>query len=560
MAASATNISPEELVSKKRTTGSIIWIYFGFKASDEQQTDVYCRECRKLVPTKASSTTNLFHHLQTRHKLAYEECTRLRIPATKPTCSDNTTNTNVTQITLHKALPWSVEYERKSARWCSITESVAFHIAVDMAPISVIEQRGFIRMLKTLDPRYSLPSRHYFARQELPRLYTTERKRLAGEMEKVTYYALTTDMWRSRTCKPYMCVTIHFILDWEIKSACLQTTYFPQDHTGENIAEALRDVTKTWMLNPNGPVAITTDNGANIVCAVQNNNWQRMQCFRSLHLGIGHGMQDPRITRAISLCKKTVSAFSYSWKKRRELAEVQAQMNLPAHQLSRESTTRWGSRLQIVERVVEQERALAKVLSADKKARPLVLTWQDIEVLEAIQKALKPLQDFTDALSGEEYVTLSYVRPVLHLFNSSLLVPEEGDSELTKSIKLTILTYLNEKYSEPSTSDLLDIASFIDPRFRGKYVSSEKLAALKERVICEAQNLLGDRGSSAGADKAVPQSAQESAIADPVSPIVKKKKTLASFFVHDATPYSSSFTPRSGSHHYISNFRKQTHC
>lgn len=265
-------------------------------------------------------------------------------------------------------------------------------------------------------------------------------------------------------------------------------------------------------------------------------------------------MQDPRITQAISLCKKTVSAFSYSWKKRRELAEVQAQMNLPAHQLSTESTTRWGSRLQMIERVLEQERALAKVLSADKKTRPLVLTWQDIEVLEAIQRALKPLHDFTDALSGEEYVTLSYLRPVLQLFNSSLLAPEEGDSELTKSIKHTILTYLNEKYSEPSTSDLLDIASFIDPRFRGKYVSSGKLVALKERVICEAQSLLGDQESSAGVDKAVPQSAQVSAIADPVPPIAKKKKTLASFFVQDATPYSSSFTPRESIENELSSY------
>lgn len=142
-------------------------------------------------------------------------------------------------------------------------------------------------------------------------------------------------------------------------------------------------------------------------------------------------------------------------------------------------------------------------------------------------------------------MTLSYVRPVLHLFNSSLLAPEEGDSELTKSIKHTILTYLNEKYSEPSTSDLLDIASFMDPLFRGKYVSIEKLVALKEKVICEAQSLLGDQGSSAGVVKSVPQSAQENAMAGPVPPIAKKKKTLASFFVQDATtPYSSSFTPR----------------
>lgn len=44
-------------------------------------------------------------------------------------------------------------------------------------------------------------------------------------------------------------------------------------------------------------------------------------------------MNDNRITQAISLCKKVVSSFSYSWRKRRELAEVQIQLGLPAHQL-----------------------------------------------------------------------------------------------------------------------------------------------------------------------------------------------------------------------------------
>ncbi|KAK0146745.1 hypothetical protein N1851_013952 [Merluccius polli] len=35
---------------------------------------------------------------------------------------------------------------------------------------------------------------------------------------------------------------------------------------------------------------------------------------------------------------------------------------------------------------------------------PDIPTWQEIEVLEAVQKALKILQDFTNALLGEEYV------------------------------------------------------------------------------------------------------------------------------------------------------------
>eukprot|EP00064_Thunnus_orientalis_P009986 superscaffoldBa00001311_g10012 len=132
-------------------------------------------------------------------------------------------------------------------------------------------------------------------------------------------------------------------------------------------------------------------------------------------------MDDNCITRTISLCKRIVSSFSYSWRKRRELAEVQIQLGLSAHQLITESATRWGSRQQMIERVLEQEGMLTKVLSTDQKSRHLVPTCQDIEVLEAVQRALKPLQDFTDALSDEDYVTLSCVRPVLYLFNTSLL-------------------------------------------------------------------------------------------------------------------------------------------
>ena len=112
----------------------------------------------------------------------------------------------------------------------------------------------------------------------------------------------------------------------------------------------------------------------------------------------------------------------------------------------------------MIERVLEQQGALTNVLATDKKSRHIVPTWQDMEVLEAVEKAFKPLQDFTAALSGEDYVTLSYVRPVLHLFNTSLLAHDEEDTDLIESIKTTVVDYLNTKYADPATSDLLDMA------------------------------------------------------------------------------------------------------
>ncbi len=84
----------------------------------------------------------------------------------------------------------------------------------------------------------------------------------------------------------------------------------------------------------------------------------------------------------MGLCKKVVAAFSFSWKKKRDLATAQEELNLPPHKLVTESPTRWGSCQKMVARVVEQHKTISQVLTADKKTRHLVPTWQDMDVLE----------------------------------------------------------------------------------------------------------------------------------------------------------------------------------
>jgi len=86
-----------------------------------------------------------------------------------------------------------------------------------------------------------------------------------------------------------MSLTVHYIDDnYEIKSRCLQTAYFPENHTGENIAQGLKEALASWGLCEDQQVSITTDNGSNIVKAVTLNNWTRLQCFgHRLHLAIG---------------------------------------------------------------------------------------------------------------------------------------------------------------------------------------------------------------------------------------------------------------------------------
>ena len=83
---------------------------------------------------------------------------------------------------------------------------------------------------------------------------------------------------------------------WEIQSFCLQTHFIPQDHTGDNIKEALSATLLQWNLDQSKQVGITTDSGSNVKSACQLLNWSRLSCFgHNLNLAVEKGLNDGRV-------------------------------------------------------------------------------------------------------------------------------------------------------------------------------------------------------------------------------------------------------------------------
>ncbi|GAA6086489.1 E3 SUMO-protein ligase ZBED1-like [Tachysurus ichikawai] len=129
------------------------------------------------------------------------------------------------------------------------------------------------------------------------------------EILSTKYFAATSDLWSSHTSEPYISLTIHFIdNEWGLKTRCLETAYYPKDHTGEVIAEGLKEALLSWSLIEDKMVCITTDSGANVVNVTSLNNWTRLQCFgHDLHSAIGE-------KKVRSLKHRNVSIFPHnSW-------------------------------------------------------------------------------------------------------------------------------------------------------------------------------------------------------------------------------------------------------
>lgn len=152
-----------------------------------------------------------------------------------------------------------------------------------------------------------------------------------------------------------------------------------------------------------------------------------------------------------------------------------------------------------------------------------------MSILDSLNKALGPLFEFTDALSGEKYVSVSFLKPVLRLFNDEILTPKEDETELTKALKGGVLKYLNDKYDDPATNDLLDMATLVDPRFKTTYMRENRVELIKNRAVTQLLGMV--EGETAPATEAATGSSSPTAanVPEDLHP-TKKKKTLASYF------------------------------
>uniref|UniRef100_A0A0K2TA40 Zinc finger BED domaincontaining protein 1like [Maylandia zebra] n=1 Tax=Lepeophtheirus salmonis TaxID=72036 RepID=A0A0K2TA40_LEPSM len=520
-----------DLMPKYKST-SAIWGYFGFHRDDINQSMVLCKTCMTKIATKQSSTTNMFHHLKHHHPELHDECIALREIQGATTSQSSQKKRTRSLITISSCAT-TPPNESSSTRNKDITEGIAFHLAKDMVPINTVSKEGFKKMVHTLDKSYKIPPPSYFYQVAIPKLFNKCKMDVAITVREIDFFAITIDHWSSRTIEIYISLTVHFVTkNFDMKTCCLQTFFLPQEQYPENnIAEQIRGALEEWDLEEDQQVCVTTDNASNMINALELYGRMHLQCFmHMLHMAIENAVKsDSRINSAISGCNKLVSYFSLSLSKRRALEQVQQRLNLPVHGLITECCTRWGTRVHMINRILEQEKALHEVLSEDKDTKYLILGHHDLNVLESVCKVLEPLLEFTDALSGEGYVCVSHIKPVLNLFHSTILAKEEGDTDITSSLKKKIWKFINDKYEDKVIQELLDVSSFLDPRYKTQYISDCDIPIVKARLVSEMKSM------HSTACMRVEELSQP--------PTKKAKKSLASFFKRTTTSASMTIDP-----------------
>ena len=202
---------------------------------------------------------------------------------------------------------------------------------------------------------------------------------------------------------------------------------------------------------------------------------------------------------------------------------------------------------EMVSRIIEQQQAVIAVLAEDRKNWYRMTTDTEFSVLEGLVEVLKPLSYLTDALSGEKQVTASAVLPVMKHAESKLSAAST-DSQLASEMKQTIWNDLEARYSDAKVSEILEVASFLDPRFKDQYLQNKDDIITK--IILECTENYGsiheESKEIAESDKpsGEPESTDSAYSTGP--PPAKRLKGLAALLKHieqESEPSTNTLTP-----------------
>ncbi|XP_049821706.1 E3 SUMO-protein ligase ZBED1-like [Aethina tumida] len=283
-------------------------------------------------------------------------------------------------------------------------------IVWDYQPLTIVE-----------DPLYTFPSRKNLTTKLIPDLYESEVEKLQLKLSCVNYVGVTTDLWTSDSNKHYITVTTHIIVNAELHSIALQTSEVHDNQTGPKIASELREIFAKWNIDRK-IITVVSDNGANVKSAINDNlRKHHHPCVaHTLNLSVKDGLtQNEELCTILDKCRRIVGHFKHRAQAVEKLTRMQLQMGLHVLKIKQDVATRWSSTYIMIKRLVEIKAPLTAVLSSLPKASQM-LSAEEWLAIEDCVPLLKPFDLMTTTLSGEKYVTLSSIIPLLRGLQYSL--------------------------------------------------------------------------------------------------------------------------------------------
>jgi len=136
---------------------------------------------------------------------------------------------------------------------------------------------------------------------------------------------------------------------------------FAGSHTGTNIAKELNNIAERWNIPQSKIHLLVHNSGANMIKDVRDAEYDSGKCFiHSLQRAIEESLKSQtEIPQMVAAARRIITHFNHSGIAQQQLKSIRQELNLPNHQLVQNVSTRWNSTYYLMERLLEQKRAVS---------------------------------------------------------------------------------------------------------------------------------------------------------------------------------------------------------
>lgn len=382
---------------------------------------------------------------------------------------------------------------------------------------TLVDQPSFKKFAKCMNPKKRLVCRKTISRL-IEDGSDTHRDSIRQTLADEVAISLTFDIWSPKKGAPgYGIVTGHFITaEWRVRSLILEFQLMPHPHDGPTIYEFIKNVIIDMNIEDK-VVAITTDNGSNVVAGVRllvqdptlsakfpSIAFTHFRCLgHVIHLAVKQATKP--LEGLITDAKTFVSAIRSSSKRNQAFNKCQQNLidikdpefNEKAPlELIDDIKSRWNYSYLMIQRLLRLKKPIQDIFLTMRDLKDL--NGIDWSLMEELESFLKPLNSLTNKFSGEKYCTISAVSSLIPLVTTCL--DRDFHNPTIKKAADELMKKLSE-YKEYINKTVILAANMLDPRFKGAGLSQEAVIQasqfIREAIDCEPNVSLDSSGTDA---------------------------------------------------------------
>ena len=283
---------------------------------------------------------------------------------------------------------------------------------------------------------------------------------------------LTTDLWTGRSREKFLGVTAHYTTqNWELHSMVLGVKHCEAEPTdgvisARVISIVLKEVLEEINVTRDQIMAVTTDNGADILCAARLVDVPIFRCAaHSLQIALRAFLDTPLIKNYIHNATELVAGLRARSKDMDLLKTTfhAAYPGFPYQELQKPCKTRWGGTFRMINSLLNHWWVLwSTSFRADCSSSNL--RSDDLPAYELILKLLKPFAELHDRMQTRSRPAVAETLARLWVLTDSPL--PDPTTEISEAFRTRAVPVIQDYVRSQLTSEVIAGICFLDPRFK----------------------------------------------------------------------------------------------